>query len=89
MAVVAETRISHSVARVSAAPAVVSRSLLRQVRDTLVHLVLMVVQDAFHLELDKHCEICRRTFEVSSRYGHMQLEVGAFGWNPQVTDRMG
>jgi len=31
--VAAETRISHSVARVSAAPAVAPRSLSRQVRD--------------------------------------------------------
>ena len=34
VAVAAETRISHSVARVSAAPAVAPRSLSRQVRDS-------------------------------------------------------
>jgi len=34
VAVAAETRISHSVARVSAAPAAVPRSLSRHVRDT-------------------------------------------------------
>jgi len=34
VAVAAETRISHSVARVSAASAAASRSLLRQVRDS-------------------------------------------------------
>ena len=34
VAVAAETRISHSVARVSAAPAAAPRSLLIQVRDS-------------------------------------------------------
>jgi len=35
VAVAVETRISHSVARVSAAPAAAPRSLSRQVRDSL------------------------------------------------------
>ena len=35
VAVAAETRISHSVARVSAAPVAAPRSLLRQVRDSM------------------------------------------------------
>jgi len=38
VAVAAETRISHSVARVSAAPAVAPRSLSHQVRDINIHL---------------------------------------------------
>jgi len=37
VAMAAETRISHSVARVSMAPAVVPRSLSCQVRDTWIH----------------------------------------------------
>jgi len=37
VAMAAETRISHSVARVSAAPAAAPRSLSCQVRDTWIH----------------------------------------------------
>ena len=36
VAMAAETRISHSVARVSAAPTAVPRSLSRQVRDSCI-----------------------------------------------------
>jgi len=61
VAVAAETRISHSVARVSAAPAVAPRSLSRQVRDSRCHGELHLdarCHGELHPDARCHGELC-------------------------------